>query len=232
MTALQIIQAVSSRIGLASPTVVFSSTDAQVIQMRHLLNQEGKELGKRHPWTKLVTEKTFTTVAAAIQTSAVPSDFGWYLNGTMWNRTTDRQIFGPMSAADLQRQQAIAATSTIHTGFRFRGGELLWYPSPTASQTAAYEYVSKNWGETSGGTDLSTMTADTDVGLLDEDLITLGVIWRFRKAKGLDYAEEFRTYQMEVGKAIARDGGRADYSLHGHAAPPYNANIDEGSWPL
>lgn len=232
MTALTIVQSVASRMGLAAPSVVFSSTDQQTIQMRNLMNQEGKELAKRHPWTKLITEKTFTTAAQAIQTSAVPTDFGWYINGTMWNRSTDRPIH-QISPEEWQKQQAVGTGSVI-TGFRFRGANLLWYPSPTAGQTAAYEYVSKYWAEATDGAggSLAAMTADANTSLLDEELIALGIVWRFLKAKGLDYAEEFRTYQMEVGKAIARDGGRPTYSLHGHAMREWNGNIPEGSWNL
>lgn len=234
MTALTIVQGAASRLGLAAPSAVFSSTDQQTIQMRNLMNQEGRELSKRYPWTKLITEKTFTTAAQAVQTSAVPADFGWYLNNTMWNRSTDRPIHGPMSEAEWQREQAVATSAAMHTAFRFRGGNLLWYPSPTAGETGAYEYVSKNWAEASdgaGGT-LAAMTADANTSLLEEELITLGVVWRFLNSKGFDYAEAFRTYQMEVSQAIARDGGRRTYALHGPSAPNFMINTEEGNWTL
>ena len=38
--------------------------------------------------------------------------------------------------------------------------------------------------------------------------ITLGLIWRFLKAKGLDYAEEFRTYEAAKYDVKVKNGGK------------------------
>ncbi len=237
MTALTILQNASSRLSLAAPSVVFASTDAQIIQLRNLMNMEGKTLAKRAAWSKITKEKTFTTVAQAAQTSSVPDDFGWYINETMWNRTADRQIIGPLSAEQWQAEQAVGVASAIEQYFRFRGAGtdaiLLGPGTPTASETVAYEYVSNQWCEASGGTDQSAFAADTDVGFLDEELITLGVIWRFKAAKGFDYGEDFRTYEMEVLKAIARDGGKPRLDIAGGMrGASYRGNIPDGNWTL
>lgn len=233
MTALSIVSNVAAGIGLTAPAAVFASTDPAIIQLRTLMNQEGQELARGaifdHAWTVLITEKTFTTTAAAIQASSVATDFGWYINDTFWNRTTQQVVRGPMTAEEWQRQQAISTTG-MYPYFRFRGGSLLIYPTPTAGQTAAYEYVSKNWAQTSASVGLAAMTADTDTAILEERLIELGLRWRYLKSKGLDYAEDYRTYQLEVGKAIARDGGRKTLSLSGPQRPMYPTLIPEGSW--
>ncbi len=233
MTALTIITKATARLGITTPTAVFSSTDDQIIQLRTLMNEEGEELGKAYPWTVLLTEKTFTTTAAAIQTSAVPTDFGWYMNDTLWNRTLSIRYGGPASSEEWQRYQASVTPIALPNGvFRFQGGNLLIYPPPTASQTAAYEYVSKYWAATAAGNagTLAAMTADTDVSLLDENVISLGVRWRFLAAKGMDYAETFRSYELQKAQAIARDGGRRKHSLSGGSRPQYNGNIPDGSW--
>jgi len=77
---------------------------------------------------------------------------------------------------------------------------------------------------------ISAMTADTDVSLIDEDLITLSIIWRFLSAKGLDYGEQFRTFQLESVKAMSRDGGRMKANLAGGQPTSFNGNISDGSW--
>lgn len=233
MTALTIVQKACARLGITSPSAVFSSIDALIIQMRNLLNQEGAELAKQAEWTPLIKEKTFTTTAAAVQTGAVASDFDWYINESMWNRTTFRPITGPMSAADWQARQALSVGALPDIYFRFRGGDILFYPAPAADQTVAYEYITQNWAETSGGSGLSAMTADTDVTVLDENLHVLGILWRFKMAKGLDYGEYFRTYEIEKAKAIARDGGKPRLFLSSAMASPNMAvNIPSGSWDL
>lgn len=231
MTALSIIQDATGELGLTIPTAVFSSTDQQVILLRKLLNRSGRDLAKRATWTKITKEQTFTTVAQAAQTSSVPSDFGWLIPDTIWNRSTDRPL-SPITPEDWQREQAVTVQAQFYSRFRFRGtgtASLLITPNPTAGQTVAYEYVSNQWCESSGGTDQSNFAADTDVGLLDEDLLTLDVIWRYLKQKGFDYGEEFRTFEMELQKAIGRDGARPVLKLGGGMAM-LGPNIPDGSW--
>lgn len=226
MTALTIIQKVCSLPGLTVPTAVFASTDQQIIQLRNLMNEELVELAGSAQWTALTNEKTFTTTAAAIQANAIPTDFDWYINDSMWNRTTRVKIGGPVSAMEWQTYQAISLLSIPASVFRIRGTNLLLYPTPAASQTVAYEYVS-NIRVSGGKTEFS---ADTDTCLLDEQLIVLGTRWRFLKSKGFEYAEDFRTYELEKAQAISRDGGKPRAYIGGAPRNPWNANIPDGSW--
>lgn len=229
MTALTIVQNAAGRLGITQPQAVFSSTDDQVIQLRSLMNEEGLAL-TRDPdmsWTVLMTQKTFTTSATEVQTGAVPTDFGWYLNDTMWNRTTMIKIAGPTMPEEWQAYKAIQVLSLPAAIFRFRGGDILMYPTQTAGQTVAYEYSSTYW--VSGSK--TVMTADTDTALISEEVITLGLIWRFLKAKGADYSEQYRTYQLAKQSAVGRDGGKRKVYLGGGVRNPWNANIPEGGWP-
>jgi hypothetical protein len=63
------------------------------------------------------------------------------------------------------------------------------------------------------GTTQGDWVADTDVAILDENLIELGVIWRLLARLGLAYAEEKDEYEREVDKAVARDGANAILDL-------------------
>jgi hypothetical protein len=214
--------------------VVISSTDLNVRQLTGLANQEGRELSRRCKWESLVKEKTFTSVAAPLQTSSVASDFDYIVNHTMYNRSQYRRVTGPLSAVEWQAQQALSASLLIDS-FRFRGGDIYISPTPDAGDTYAYEYMSLNWCESSGGTGQAAWAADTDVGILDETLMVLGIIWRFRKARSLDYAEEFNTYEKEVEQAIMRDGGARDLqygndnSIYDSARYPL---VPDGNWSL
>lgn len=226
MSALTIIQKVCSLPGLTAPSIVFTSTDAQIIQLRTLMNEELVELARDCAWPRLTTEKTFTTTAAAIQANAVPTDFDWYINDTMWNRTARIKIGGPVTPEGWQTFQAISLLSIPQSVFRVRGADILLYPTPAAAQTVAYEYIT-NYRVSGSKTEF---TADTDTALLDEQIIALGTRWRFLKAKGFDYAEDFRTYETEKQKVIARAGGKPKYYIGGVTRNPWNANIPDGSW--
>lgn len=57
--------------------------------------------------------------------------------------------------------------------------------------------------------------ADTDIPIFDAELMKLGIRWRYLSAKKFDYAEEFRTYEEEVEKAMSRSGGKSRIYLGG-----------------
>lgn len=232
MTALSIIANATARLGLNVPSVVFASTDQQVIQLRTLMNQEGLEVSSRHNWVVLQTQWEFSTVATAIQVSAIASDFDHIINDSMWDRTSDRPVYGPLNAQEWQREKAGPTFTSVYYAFRFRGTDLMMTPTPASGLSVFYEYVSTLWAENASGSGLTVMTADTDVSRMPEEMITLGVIWRFKAAKGLDYSQDYKTYSDFVEESVARDGGAPMLNL-GMTMPyrRYQPNVPEGNWP-
>jgi hypothetical protein len=232
MSFLTLIQDSAKRLGLSNPASAYNSSDNQVIQLVALAQEEGIELAKRHPWQVLTKEKTFTGTAAAAQTGAIPDDFDRFVDESFFNRTQKHPVFGPISPQDWQFTQAVVATTLVES-FRRRGNSILITPTPNGTDTYAYEYISTQWCESSGGTDQSAWAADTDTGILPEELMTLGVIWRFLRAKGFDYGEAFRTYELQVAQAFSRDGGKRTLNMgrrnHSMSRAPY---VSEGSWNL
>lgn len=81
------------------------------------------------------------------------------------------------------------------------------------NSTFVFEYVSKNWCMSANGTPQSQWQADSDVFLIDENLLELGIVWRMLRRLGLSYSEEREEYEREVDKAVARDGGTATISM-------------------
>lgn len=234
MTLLSLVNNAQDALSLPRSSAVAGALDQNTRTMLSLANREGKQLARRYAWQAITKEKTFTSIAAETQTNAIPSDFDRLVNESMYNRSQKRWVLASLSSTEWQTQKAITAT-VITDSFRIRGDALLLLPTPPAGDTYAYEYVSKNWCESSGATEQAAWAADTDTGILDEELMTLGLIWRFKKAKELDYAEDFATYEKEVNQAIMRDGGRRTLSfanrgdLYEHAPRP---SVPEGSWSL
>lgn len=207
MSLLSIIQEVADLVGITRPDVVVTSTDLQVRQLFSLANEEGRELAARGNWQALTAEMLFITVAAVEQVNSVGADFNFCIPETAWNRSANRQLVGPVGAQDWQ---ALIASSPASTGadiFRIRGNKLLITPAPAAGETIAYEYVSGWWARTSAGTPKVAFTADEDLTALPEALMTQGIRWRWNKAKGFEYGEDMRTYELNVQKALGRDGG-------------------------
>lgn len=234
MSLLTIIQDAADLIGLPRPSAVLSSADQQVRQLLALANQEGRLLSRRHDWQALVRESTFTTVATESQgalTTLCPG-IRYVANETQWDRTRLTPLGGPLSAREWQSLKGFTVTGP-YFDYRIRGGNLLLIPSPPAGETVALEYLSTYWCQSSGGTDQSKWAADDDVGVLSEEIMASGVRWRFLRAKGMDYAEEFREYEMMVSQEIARDGGRRTlYADRAEFLPTPAVRAPLGSWNL
>lgn len=207
MSLLTICQNAANRMGLPAITAVASSTGVTERNLMALANQEGKELGRAYSWQALTKEKTFTTTAAAVQAGAIPDDLDWIVPDTVFNRTTRRRFTGPLNADEWQTDQALLV-GRVFDSFRIRGGDFLISPTPPAGETIAFEYVSKNWAKDSDGEARADLAKDDDIAVLDEELITLGVIWRFKQSRGLDYAEAFNSYTRQVAQVVMRDGAK------------------------
>ena len=211
MSLLTIVQGAVNRLGLPPLSAVVTSTDTTAVEMQALAQAEGKELAARAEWKILTKEQVFSATNAAAQAGGLPSDLGWIIPETLFNRTLRRKFSGPLNQEEWQYIQA-NLTTLVWPAFRVRGTSLLITPSPSAGDIIAYEYVSNQWCQSSGGTPQSAWGDDSDTALIDEELHTLGLIWRFKKAKGLDYADDFRIYDLQVRQAIYREGSRPKIS--------------------
>jgi len=234
-TLLTIIQDVSDRIGLVRPSLVVGSSDPQVRSLLSLANQEGMDLMRRHAWQVLQLEKTFTTVAAETQTSALATDYDRFISGTFFNRTKARPVEGPLTPQEYADYKGRLSTWAFEM-FRLRGNDILVLPAPSAGETMAYEYVSNYWvttGAHDAAGESSDFQNDTDEPLLDAELVRLGITWRFLRARGLDYSEPFQQYEMAVAQAIGRDGGTRRLSM-GPPKPyrPRPPVAPDGSWDI
>jgi len=218
MSLLTLVQAACDRLGIQVPGAVMSSGDDIIRVMRALATQEGRELARRVAWQNLTKESNFTTVAAEAQPGAIPADFDRFINETAWNYTQNRSLIGPVDPEQWQQLKAsLVGPPWLH--FRQRGNAFLIIPNPPAN------------GDGLGEAD--AWANDANTALLNEELITLGIIWRWLKRNRLPYNDELQEYQAQVNQAIGRDGGKRTVSMGGQYDPaPRVPSIQDGSWPL
>ena len=216
-TCLQIIQSVAKRLNIPAPTAAFSSQDQSILQLVELCNEEGQLQANRYQWQVLQKEATFTTVAAQIQSTlaSITTGLDYIVNETIWNRTLRRPVYGPRTQQAWQQQKAIQLNGPFNS-YRIINDVINFYPNPAAGQLCYFEYITKNWVTTATGTS-STWTSDTDTPLLDDQLITLGLIWRWKAAKGLEYSEDYEKYESLIMNRMSRDGVRETLNMAGTA---------------
>lgn len=238
MNALEIIQRASKAIGIPSPSVALASTDEDIMQLVELLNQEGRDLSTRHDWQNLIFEASFTTLAAESQGTVasiigVTQSLRKIINETIWNRTNQLPVRGPVIPKNWQGYKALSLTGP-YSEYRIRGNTLYFYPAPTAGESCYFEYVSRCWcTDSTGATFRTNLVADADIMLLDDELMLAGLEWRWLRKKGLSYAEEFARYEVLVKDAIGKDGTKPTVMMDDEA-PRHRAGtfVSIGSWNL
>ena len=237
MTVLTIVQGVMGRLSLTQPTMVVTSTDRNVQQFFQLLLEGADALSKAGSpggWQSLQGEQTFITVAQEEQTNTpIPEDFRRFVPDSFFNRSTNRQVTGPLTPQQYQQTKVWPQLTAPYLMFRERESKFIIDPAPPAGETIAYEYISSYWARSSAGVAKARFTSDDDTSYLDEELLKLDLRWRWKQAKGLDYGEDMATFERERALALGDDGGSGSLNQGGPGIidSPWRYNILQGNWP-
>lgn len=213
-TLLELCKDVADDVTLARPTAIALSSDDTARKLFASAKIAGKQLARAHNWDSLVKEHTFTTVANQ-EDYALPDDYDRMVSDTLWDRSNLEELRGAISPSQWQymKSSVLVESATIWKNFRVRSvsGSVQFsiFPTPTAAEDLVFEYVSNQWCESSGGTGQTTFQADTDVALLDEHALFLGIRWRFLSRMGFDFSQEKQDYDREVSRLKSRNAGGA-----------------------
>ena len=184
MTLLTICSDAAEETGFPAPTTIIGNSDATAKQLLRLAKKESESLSQAHNWQRLTKEHTFTLVTSD-QDYALPSDYRWIVPSTTWNRDNKRIVINPVTSQEWQFLKGWTTISGLNLRARIRNNEMEFEQTITSSdngKTIAFEYLSKYPVDiAAGGTPKQFFTIDSDVSLLDEELITQGVKWRFKK---------------------------------------------------
>lgn len=213
ITLLQAVVEFSGKRALPVPSTVFGTTDAGILQIMRLLEEECIDLASRNRLQVLTKEISFTSLVTEVQGTisaglgSGPTQFLGYrymIPRTFWDRTQIIPVIGSNNPREYQWLKALNITGPYYS-YRWIGDQLRLTPAPPAGHTLVFEYVSKFWMTTNASVAGSRFTADTDIILLPEDIIALGLMWRWLKTKGMPYAEDFDRYEEMVADMLTRD---------------------------
>ena len=206
MSFLTILQDVADEIGIAQPATGISNANPEVLKLIRYVDKVGTVLMKSFSWQLLTKEKTFTSVATEQQTSTIiAADFDRFIPETFWNRDDNKLIAGPITSKEWQGLKAADYDNNTNRKFRLREDNILIVPVPVAGNTLAYEYVSNKWVDTAaGGAPKTSFTIDTDVPIIDEELLTLGVVYEFLNGSGLPAGAAAKAY-LDYFKMLAKN---------------------------
>lgn len=200
---LQVCQDVADVVGVQRPSAVVTSLDQLARQMYGLAKETLDELSLMD-WPILVVPATLPTVVD--QTAyPLPADFEHEIGDTLYLANRYDQVRGALSPGDWARQRN---TYPDLGRFRFRifGNPLTLNltPPPKMAEQMVYEYKTNLKVRRSDGTLGVTYANDDDTSIVPEGLVYKGLKWRLKRAKGLDYTEEFDDYELSRNQRLAQ----------------------------
>lgn len=201
MSLLTIVQDAVDLCGLAadaSVSNVIGSSDPTIREMRALAQLEGDTLARFDAWRGLKVLGQLTGDGISTEYS-LPADFHSFAPGAvMWLANRPDQPLAMVTSDDLLALKS-SGTDPADPVWRIFGDTIEFYPALQSGEVVNLEYRSKYWiVDQDGVTRKARWENDADYSIVPERLLMLGLVWRWRKTKGLDYGEDFRTYQIEV----------------------------------
>ncbi len=184
---------------------------------------------------------TGADLSFARDTYPIPSDFDFFNNDTMWDRTNQWRLLGPDSPQQDQWQRSGIVNTGPRRHFRKIGPYTstfrLW-PAPFEISNPlqlVFEYLSLNAVSVSGSATsfAQYFVNDTDQPLLDAQAIILGIKWMFWEIKGFNSMAMQNRWVDYVERLAARDGAAPTLSMARKGSQIYLTpwNVQDGNWP-
>lgn len=204
MTVLTACAEAAIELNQTEPMSLFSTSDQFAKELRVQANKAAISIAKAHDWQALTTLKTMTGNGSTTS-FALPTD---YDRMPLKGGVLTTQFASPLSKArdldqwlDFQLRPFVGAP-----GFWIiLNGSMQILPAMATGVSAKYYYI-KNTIVT-GSAPQTSFQADADTFNLSERLLTLGVIWRWRAQKRMEYSEDMSNYEIALAEEISRDKG-------------------------
>jgi len=229
MSLLTLVQGAALRCSFGTtPAQAYTSTDQSVLQMVAFAQDTGRELLERYDWNNLKNQCLITGDGATTLWN-LPSD--WMrlcpsdkspMGALISLARPTIPLIGPVNDEWLNQMKALPAYPAFPV-WRIVNGELEIWPALASGEVVQFWYFTKAWiYQTTTGSYITAWSADTDTSQIDEDIIMKGAIWRWKRAKGLDYAEEFRAYELSVDRNAGQQNNERIVSTSDYTVNPDN----------
>lgn len=197
MTLKTAVNAACDVVSLDEFETVYGEDNPNAQTMLQFAQEAGEEIARRVDW-----EKTLKTATAPSSPFALPEEFQRLISGGAISTAAGEFVRPVLNGSEWTVIQQVPSTQPY---FFIRGGNILFAPAD-AGAGANIEYVSKNW-ILAGSDEKSTFTADDNTLLFPERLLTMGMIWRWKRQKGLSYEDQLAEFEAALAFEIAADRG-------------------------
>lgn len=206
MTLLTVVQDASVKIGIARPTQIVASTDRTMYDVRALIAESVDALLNAHDWQILQGINTYTGDAVT-QDFDLPADYARMLKtASVWS-SRYKWAMNHVVDKDTWLELVTLPYTQVSGSWCIYGNQFHILDTMASAETAKFFYISNQIVESAGGSAQTGFMADDDTFLLDEELLRLCFIWKWKHEKGRDYAEDLANYEDKLYKTIDKDNG-------------------------
>lgn len=191
---------------------IAASAKRTYAEMTAILNATVEELLDRVDWPDPITKDTVIT-GTGVESYDLPADFKRLTHDEycVYETTTTRRFGIPVKTngewTNLKQLGSAGGNRYYRTsGDDEDGFSLATYRPLETGSSLTVSYVTKNWLKSSG-TPKNMWTDDEDTLLLPPRLVTLGVVWRWKKRKGLPFADILAEYEAKLARAANESRG-------------------------
>jgi hypothetical protein len=225
MSLLTICKSVLAETGWPVLGTIASNSDGTAQQIMAIANTELRALSEQFSWPHLQVEYPFATVAGQ-RVYLWPADFRVLLPQSVFNASeyyelkgsTGQQFWELLKYGKLDALNRARFRVTYPLGLP--GIEMT--PAPSGVQQLIAVYDSNQYVRSETGVSAPVYMSDNDVAKIPERYVELGVKWRFRRAKGLDFSAELAEYNATVQTQFAKYTSQGEIQIGGRR-PMYDA---------
>lgn len=206
MTILTTVQRATTVLGMEVPTLVYGSTDREMVEMQEVANETAASIRNAFDWQVLQTVQTITGDDVS-ETFTLPADYDRMLKtASLWSSRwfwSINHITDPDAWLELQAVPVAA----VYGNWIMFGGSVHILPVMASTETAKFFYVSKNIVLDDTSTPKPEFSADTDTFRVSERLLKYGIVAKWKQNKGLPYGEAMEDFQRELALEMDKDAG-------------------------
>ena len=213
---LEICQEVADLAATKRPQDLFNSNSLQDAIFLSTAKSALDSLLRYGDWPELTKEAVLRTSGKKDKyfMEEVCPDFYSILNNTIYIKDGNEKLIGSITPQEWMREKYFNEASS-GTKFIIQNGMIKFLVTPQDDIKIVFQYRSNTvcLDGANGYTEKNSISKNTDIPVFDEYLVKLGILWRWLKRNGMDYAEEYNEYEREIKKKFASSLSIKDINL-------------------
>ena len=219
---------------VAPPTSWITASTLSHMELKDFLAETVEELLERIDWPDPISLDTVIAGTGA-ETYSLPADFKRLTRDafTVYETTTTRRPCIPIRANGdwtYLKQVGSAGGDRYYrvSGDEADGFDISFYQFPATGASITLSYVTRNWLKVSGTAGYQWNDVSATL-LLPARLVEMGVVWRFRRRKGLPFTDRLNEYEANLVRQSNDKRGmrRIDMTGDGSMRSPFDIPVPD-----